>query len=393
MINSPIIQNVINKSPKIVMIILVLFLLGHQKSSYFGVKSNKNELKVEIPLDFVCQHYGADVEILTSDDIFYEVIQKSDGQRVGSVISSVKFSSQYGGYSGAVPVIILLDQTNVITGVKLLKNRETRKFVSRIVNAGFFEQWNGKHIADLNFSADAVSGATISSEAIIKNIDVAISSFVISHKSSERGFGGYFGSFAVIAVLVLSLLCYLFPTKLRPFRVPILLASIGVLGIWQGAFVSVQLLYNWVINGVSWVQFGLLALVLLAVFVPLFTSKSFYCSYVCPFGATQELIGKITQKKLSIPRPILKIFKYIRQFGLVGIVVLLIANPNFEPSSVEPFSIFMMRSATISVIVIAVLSLVASIFITRPWCRLLCPTGEILSILQRKINYKKTSAK
>lgn len=383
-------QNILNKSPKIALFILILFLLGHQKSSYFGYDPNKSEVKIEIPIDFVCQHYGKDVSIGSSDGIYYDVISKSDGQKVGAIISSCTFADQYSGYAGQTPVAIFLDDSNMITGVKLLQNGETRRFINRIENSGFFDQWNGKYITDLDISADAVSGATMSSSAIIKNVDAALGAVVESRASNNgRSFYDYLGSFAVIAVVILSLVSYVFPAKMKPFRVVLLISSIGVLGIWQGAFVSVQLLYNWAVYGTSWIYFGLIAIVVLAIFIPLLFSKTFYCQYLCPFGAAQELLGKVFKNKQKVPARAMTIFKYVRKIGLIGIVILLIANPNFEPSSIEPFSVFMIRSATISVIIIAGVSLVASLFINRPWCRLLCPTGEILSILQRNITYKR----
>lgn len=383
-------QNILNKTPKIALFILILFLLGHQKSSYFGYNPNKSGVKIEIPIDFVCQHYGKDVSIVSSDDIYYDVISKSDGLKVGAIISSGTLADQYSGYAGQTPVAILLDDSNMITGVKLLQNGETRRFINRIENSGFFDQWNGKYITDLDITADAVSGATMSSSAIIKNVDAALGAVVESHGgNNDRSFYDYLGSFAVIAVIILSLASYIFPAKMKPFRVVLLISSIGVLGIWQGAFVSVQLLYNWAIYGTSWIYFGIIAIVVLAVFIPLMFSKTFYCQYLCPFGAAQELLGKVFKNKQKVPAKAMTIFKYVRKVGLLGIVVLLIANPNFEPSSIEPFSVFMIQSATISVIIIAGVSLVASLFINRPWCRLLCPTGEILSILQRNITYKR----
>lgn len=383
-------QNILNKTPKIALFILILFLLGHQKSSYFGYNPNKSGVKIEIPIDFVCQHYGKDVSIVSSDDRYYDVISKSDGLKVGAIISSGTLADQYSGYAGQTPVAILLDDSNMITGVKLLQNGETRRFINRIENSGFFDQWNGKYITDLDITADAVSGATMSSSAIIKNVDAALGAVVESHGgNNDRSFYDYLGSFAVIAVIILSLASYIFPAKMKPFRVVLLISSIGVLGIWQGAFVSVQLLYNWAIYGTSWIYFGIIAIVVLAVFIPLMFSKTFYCQYLCPFGAAQELLGKVFKNKQKVPAKAMTIFKYVRKVGLLGIVVLLIANPNFEPSSIEPFSVFMIQSATISVIIIAGVSLVASLFINRPWCRLLCPTGEILSILQRNITYKR----
>lgn len=388
-----ILNNIFNKSPKILMFIVILFLLGYQKSSYFGFDPNKKIVNIEIPIKDVCLHYGMDVKIHSQDNVLYDVVSVADGSKVGAIVSSANFADQYAGYAGSTPVIVYLDNDNIITGVQLLQNRESRNFIARISRTGFFDRWNGQHIAE-HSNVDLVSGATMSSRSIAQNVEAALGAIIESKQGEQKqDFGTYIGTFAILAIIILSFISYLFPKQMRPIRVVLLLASIAVLGIWQGAFVSVQLLYNWAINGASWGVFGVVVLVCLAILVPLFRNKSFYCQYVCPFGAAQELIGKLTPKKQKISSRALQIFRWVRQLGLLGIVALLLFTPEFEPSNVEPFTIFMINSATLSVIIIAGVSLVGSLFVLRPWCRLLCPTGELLSLFQRRIVYRKNKSK
>ena len=73
-----------------------------------------------------------------------------------------------------------------------------------------------------------------------------------------------------------------------------LLLSVAVLGIWQGAFLSLALLYRWLLFGTSpLVRFGIFAAVVLSLLLPFLTNRRFYCAYLCPFGAAQELAGRL----------------------------------------------------------------------------------------------------
>lgn len=68
---------------------------------------------------------------------------------------------------------------------------------------------------------------------------------------------------------------------------------------------------------------------------------------------------------------------------------MLLTLPYFDLRDVEPFSAFLIGSASVASVVLAVGSLVASLFVQRPWCRLLCPTGELMAILRRPLHYPK----
>lgn len=384
-----------NKSPKMLLIIVILMGLSVNQKQLFGYRFADEEKDNLAVLEKATQRYfNEPVRLVSDDNMMFEVTDSADVV-VGYVVWSESVSDLSHGYGGRTPVAIFLNPEQYITSVRLLQSNETGRFVARLQNEGFFDRWNGKHILDDVVNPDAVSGATLTSNSVMANVK-AIMDNVVTNRNRVSGtdWSSVLPQLVVLLIVVLSLLCFFVPGHTKWLRIPTLVLSIAILGVWQGAFVSIDLLYKWMLNGTSFVgRFSLIAIVLTSIFIPLLLSRSYYCTYLCPFGAIQELLGKLNNRKLVVPRMVLLIFRIMRQLFLVTIVVLLFVNPYFDPSVVEPFAVFMINSAAVSVIIIAALGLIGSLFVHRAWCRLLCPTGELLSFLQRRLKWSITKIK
>ncbi len=89
-------------------------------------------------------------------------------------LSSVYCSGIY-GYNHEIPVYLLLSPDGVIKNIALGENRETPKYMDMILDADFFANWYDKNVKEFAVEeVEAVSGATISSNAIIKTINTTI---------------------------------------------------------------------------------------------------------------------------------------------------------------------------------------------------------------------------
>ncbi len=132
---------------------------------------------------------------------------------------------------------------------------------------------------------------------------------------------------------------------------------------------------------------------LMLFFLPIGFSLIFgriFCGYACPIGAWQQLLVGIGSKltKFKMPQKldkVLKYFKYIFAIIIVGITVST-RYPFFQ--KIDPFSyLFAFNFTLYGIISIAIVS-GASLLISRPFCRYICPYGAVLAISSKFSIYK-----
>ena len=329
-------------------------------------------------------------------DTSYFQVKDANNQVLGSIMLSSPYSDAVKGYAGATPLQIAFDNDAKIINVRILKNNETPGFLSRVEKAGFFDSWNGMTAEEaLNTHVDAVSGATYSSHGIAESMKarMAVAARQQASNSDEEKCCDILPNLAILVVLIMALVCFFLPQKTKTLRLITLLLSIAILGFWRDALMSLYLFYSWLTNGIPLAtQWVLVLIALLAILLPLITGKAFYCTYLCPMGALQELVGKACKKKVNIPNKLNTILLIVRKLFLLTILILLALGVIGNLVYFEPFSVFSVRSLTVYSVVFAVVILVASLFINKAWCRFLCPTGLLFDLVRRigqKISKKK----
>lgn len=395
-----------NKVPTLLIIMLVLLAISHSdkiihregRNDDSAVTNSDEPMRsLSENLDSLSVVLGSDVALTIPLNDAWTAATDDNNNTVGYLLNSTADSQSITGYAGPTPVSVVVDNELIIRGVTLLENSESYGFIRRITTEGLFDSWNGKLLSEaVSTNVEAISGATMSSDAIIATVHGAIDA-ALKNMPATIGVNADEVSMTTVAttpfwtivkhccsfiVIMLSLFCYFAPGRFgKRFRLPLLIASVLVLGVWEGAFVSLALLYGWLMNGValSLKLAVVLTIVVLAVVLPLIFNRQFYCSYVCPFGAAQELLGKCSRRKLTISDRVVTWLLRIKKVYLPVLVVLIIALPHLELSNFEPFTVFMINSASVSAIVLACVSLLLSPFIGKPWCRFVCPTGYLLS--------------
>ena len=94
---------------------------------------------------------------------------------LGYAVYSKPASDGIRGYAGETPVLVALTPKKVVSGVYLLPNLETPRFIKSIDDAGYFANWNGLSVKKaIKKEVDAVSGATLSSGAIARSVQAAL---------------------------------------------------------------------------------------------------------------------------------------------------------------------------------------------------------------------------
>lgn len=318
----------------------------------------------------------------------------SKKNKIGIALNSSPHSNNFIGYAGKVPFIIGIDNDNKIVGIVLLENYETYGYIRRIAKKGFFEQWNGLSFSEaVNHQVDVIGGATLTTRAVImgmqKRLAIYAEEEIKGRKTDWLAIAKYASAFLLI---LLSLFSFFNQKKFNRYRNLLLIASILVLGFWQGSFLSIQGFYNWIVLGIKLpAQLVLASICLLSILLPLFTNKSYYCQHLCPYGAAQELCGKIVKKKPRIPKVVSKSLRYGKEILLMSIIALLIFEVKFDLTETEPFSAFQYKMASNWVISLAVFFLLISIFIPKAWCNYFCPSGYILEKI--RMPYKDSNPK
>lgn len=86
-----------------------------------------------------------------------------------TVINTSTLAKSVEGYNGATPLKIYIEK-NKIVKIEALDNQETPKYFNR-VKKNLLGKWNGMTVSKaLKAKIDGVSGATYSSDAVIKNV-------------------------------------------------------------------------------------------------------------------------------------------------------------------------------------------------------------------------------
>jgi NosR/NirI family nitrous oxide reductase transcriptional regulator len=284
--------------------------------------------------------------------------------------------------------LIPISQQEELSRIVLLKNAETKKIIDFLEHKDFYNSWLTVPLDTnaLNLNIDAVSGATITSNAIIKGVNNTLASYLDIQSQQKSDWTKIVQLISVLLIIILAIVMLL-TRRFKRFYYFHLAAVLLVLGVWTRKMLSVDLLYNWLKNGLPWYNNAeLIVILLISITMALLGRKKFYCNYICPMGALQMLTSKLSPfKKRQLPRKILKVD--IRNLYLSFVWASLLCGLTLPLSTIEPFMAFVYELAGWFLIVFGVLIVVLSLFFNRPWCNF-CPTGCALDAVSPvKINH------
>ena len=130
-----------------------------------------------------------------------------------------------------------------------------------------------------------------------------------------------------------------------------------------------------------WQNVAILIFIVTAFVYPLFGRKGHYCAWCCPLGSAQEMAGMFKKHKLVLGKKWQKGLRLFRQILWCVLMIVAWTGVFFEWMDYELFSAFIWESASWLMIAFAVVTLLLSVFVYRPYCRFVCPTGTLLKIL------------
>lgn len=167
-------------------------------------------------------------------------------------------------------------------------------------------------------------------------------------------------------------------------------------------FGGLETLYKYITTGTSFISHTHLSnvVMLIAVLVVSLLFRSAFCGWLCPLGFLQDLVSKLSgflQKRIpglrrgisSLKKKGARLAVLDRYLRYLKYLVLVWAVGGAAVFGFMVFKDFDPWSALISIaefsftpgLIVLIITLVASFFIERPWCRYACPLGAASGLL------------
>jgi Na+-translocating ferredoxin:NAD+ oxidoreductase RnfG subunit len=296
------------------------------------------------------------------------------------------------GWGGPMRIATRIDGQQMVTQAKILSHKETPSFVSSMRGEGFFKQFPGKQITDqfiVGSDIDAVSGATISSQAVTEALRLAARDAGINHWGLElpeelKKTWNIGTPEIILALIYIGVWICVWRNFFKPRKL-VTAFNIGFVGFYMGSCISIAHLGSLLLGYAPPPQSQLFWWLLVsgALVSIIMVGRNYYCHWVCPFGGIQEWITTTAGLRLKLPARFLKLAYYglMIMLWLTLMVIFLTSNP--ATGMYEPFAaLFSFKGGNVQWYLVS-LTVFASFLIPRFWCRFFCPVGAFFRQLIR----------
>lgn len=297
--------------------------------------------------------------------------------------------AQADGYGGPVRVAVGIDTSGCIAGAAVVDHHETPAFFDRIKVGNYLKRLIGKSYADAFIPGDdidAVSGATVSNNALAASLRRggrrlaadALGLPVPALPPTPLRFG--LREILLIVLFALGFLTYSRRLTKRPkarnaLRWTTRLAGLLFLGFVFTAPLSI-INVNSLLAGhhPEWQTNIYWYLLIVGAFLPLaLTNKTVYCNTFCPFGAAQDVLKLVGGAKHRLKKRLRTALRWTQRGLALAAVVAALLSRNPSRLDYEVFGTFFTLTGSVFQFAILGVALVASLFLFRPWCNILCP--------------------
>jgi spermidine synthase len=295
------------------------------------------------------------------------------------------------GYGGGIDLAVVVRPDGSLGGVRVVKSRETPAYLDRV--KPWLDTLRGLGVAEgsLMGRVDGVSGATVTSDAVLRALDLAGPAFARAVLAGTGGAGEAPAPTMPVdrgAVIVLLLALAAWIARARPaarLRRSLLLASVAVAGFHLNAQYSLDQVLS--LAALELPDAGLTLPFVMVVGVPVLVLLlgNLYCGWLCPFGALQELLGDLVPRRFRADPP-KEAWRYARALKFAVLFALAVwfgASMRRELGSGDPLVTVFTPERILQPSALAAGALALSLVFRRFWCRALCPAGAFLSLLGR----------
>ena len=312
---------------------------------------------------------------------------------IGYVVRTSPVSDGIIGYCGPSDTMLVFEQeTGKIAGVSIRSSGDTTSHVKDVRRNQYYmnlwKQYSWDDLVDLDLTQgdiEGVSGATMTSMGIAHAIAFRIQH---SNKKIQNIQPFLFQSKDALLIFFCFTACLITFTRLKHYhwlRNLFKGAALIYLGFLSGDLLAESLFAGWARYAIPWRQsFGLVILAACAILIPWTTRRNIYCQNICPHGTAQEFLGKITpaKRKWRIRADVKRALRWIPGLLLSLILIIIFFGLPIDLAEMEAFDAYLLASAGVASICIAITGLLASLFVPQAYCHYGCPTGAIFEFMR-----------
>ncbi|MGA2172590.1 MAG: 4Fe-4S binding protein [Sedimentisphaerales bacterium] len=310
----------------------------------------------------------------------------------GYVFSSEDLAPDIRGFGGKINLAIFTDASGHLIDFNIVRSNETPAYFDMLAN--WLTSLKGRAIFNSQpfTGIDAVTGATVSSKAILKSLAESGGNFattVLGQTGPQKAAGttqwlpDSQSTYLLIAFLLTILVIY---RGGYWSRFLIITCDVFIAGITLNAQFSteqVASLLSFVLPLAA--PSGVFILTIGAPLVAILFGN-LYCGYLCPFGAFQELVGYLlpARFKPSISIDQMRKARFVKFLVLFVLIVAFFLSRNHDTLAVDPLikAFSFSHSGKLPTLIVAI-ALLGSLFYSRFWCRYMCPAGAFLSLFNK----------
>ncbi len=318
----------------------------------------------------------------------------------GYIFSSEDLAPQVRGFGGRMNLAVYVDPNGTLIDFHIISSNETPAYLDLLRQRGadntpWLDRLKGRGLFKPQPFAgiDAVTGATVSSEAIISALQTSGHRFATqvlgrqveptpAQSIRQSKYLPDLHGVYLIGALVLALIVIYrggFWSRLAVLALNLVLGGIWLNTQFSSEQIATALSFRTPAVALSGVFF-------LVVGVPLVVILfgNIYCGYICPFGAAQELLGQIIPRRFkpSLTKEKMRLPRFVKYVVLFILVLVFFLSRSRTTLGTDPLiSIFSPHFWGVFLLVVVGVALVGSVVYTRFWCRYLCPAGAFLSLL------------
>jgi len=347
--------------------------------------------------------------------INYFYVCDANDKPAGYVFSSEDLAPEVRGFGGKMNLAVYVDTAGRLINFHIIRSNETPAYLDllsqpdapRAVPPGtndltWYDRLKGRKLFQLQPFADvhSVTGATVSSEAILSALQISAQTFASQAlgRTLEPEFkektrlanltdvhGIYLiGAFALALIVIYS----------GGFwsRIAVLCLNLVVGGFVLNTQYSSEQIAS--ILSLQTPAVGLSGAFLLVIGIPILVIffGNIFCGYICPFGAAQELLGYVVPERFkpTISIETMQKVRFVKYAILLVVIIVFFFSRNRTTLAADPLiSIFNFQFWQSSILLIATIALIGSVFYTRFWCRYLCAVGAFLSLFNKVVILKR----